>query len=226
MLVLFDIDGTLIQSGRAGIRGMNRSFERLFGVTGAIDDVPTAGRTDRAIASEALVRAGQPADDPAINRLRDAYLNDLRSALVDPASVPQGVLPGVADLLDELALEQVTVGLLTGNFEQAAAIKLGHFGLWDRFTFGAFGDLHVDRRALVPVAVAAAAAAGHGPFEPERVIVIGDTPLDVDCAHAYGARAVAVATGPFTHEALAGTGPAITVHSLAELSVRRLYEVK
>lgn len=222
MLVLFDIDGTLIVSGRAGIRGMNRSFERLFGVAGAIDEVPTAGRTDRAIASEALLRAGQPTDDLAINRLRDAYLADLRLALLDPASVPQGVLPGVAALLDELAREQVTVGLLTGNFEQAAAIKLGHFGLWDRFAFGAFGDHHVDRRSLVKVAVDAAVEAGHGRFEADRIVVIGDTPLDVDCAHAYGARAIAVATGPFSHEALASTGPAMTVHTLAELNLRSL----
>ncbi len=222
MLVLFDIDGTLIVSGRAGIRGMNRSFERLFGVVGAIDDVPTAGRTDRAIAAEALVRAGQPADESAIRTLRDAYLPDLRLALADPASVPQAVLPGVADLLDELAREHVTVGLLTGNFEQAAAIKLGHFGLWERFTFGAFGDHHVDRRHLVKVAVDAAIEAGHGRFEADRIIVIGDTPLDVDCAHAYGARAIAVATGPFSHEALVETGPAIAVHTLAEVNLQLL----
>ena len=173
-----------------------------------------------------MLRAGQPADELAINRLRDAYLADLRLALLDPASVPQSVLPGVAALLDELAREQVTVGLLTGNFEQAAAIKLGHFGLWDRFSFGAFGDHHVDRRSLVKVAVDAAVEAGHGRFEADRIVVIGDTPLDVDCAHAYGARAIAVATGPFSHEALAATGPAITVQTLAELNVRRLYEVE
>jgi phosphoglycolate phosphatase-like HAD superfamily hydrolase len=73
--------------------------------------------------------------------------------------------------------------------------------------------------------VDAALEAGHGRFEADRIIVIGDTPLDVDCAHAYGARAIAVATGPFSHDALAETGPALTVHSLAELTVRRLYEV-
>lgn len=222
MLVLFDIDGTLITSGRAGIRGMNRSFERLFGVSGAVDDVPTAGRTDRAIVVEALTRAGQPADEPAICRLRDLYLADLRSALADPASVPQGVLPGVAALLDELAREHVAVGLLTGNFADAAAIKLGHFGLWDRFAFGAFGDHHVDRRLLVKVAVDAAVEAGHGRFEADRIVVIGDTPLDVDCAHAYGARAIAVATGPFTHEVLAATRPSMAVQTLEELSVRAL----
>lgn len=222
MLVLFDIDGTLILSGRAGIRGMNRSFERVFAVPGALDQVELAGRTDRAIVIEALKRAGQPVSEEAIARVREVYFDDLRQALTDQTGHPAGVLPGVSALLDELERDHVTVGLLTGNFEQAAAIKLGHYGLWDRFAFGAFGDLHADRRELVPVAVAAAAAAGHGPFEPERVIVIGDTPLDVDCAHAYGARAVAVATGPYSHEALAEHQPAMTVHSLAELNVRVL----
>ena len=180
MLVLFDIDGTLILSGRAGIRGMNRSFERLFAVAGALDQVALAGRTDRAIVTEALTRAGQPVDDEAIARVREAYLGDLRDVLSVGTVQSAGVLPGVAPLLDELAREHVTVGLLTGNFEHAAAIKLGHYGLWERFTFGAFGDHHVDRRSLVKVAVDAAIEAGHGRFEADRIVVIGDTPLDVD----------------------------------------------
>ncbi|HUR20809.1 MAG TPA: haloacid dehalogenase-like hydrolase [Vicinamibacterales bacterium] len=220
MLVLFDIDGTLILSGRAGIRGMNRTFERLFEVSGALNDVVLAGRTDRAIVTEALVRAGQPVDDEAIMRVRDAYLEDLRDAVADTSVLSAGVLPGVPELLDELAREHVAVGLLTGNFEEAAAIKLGHYGLWNRFAFGAFGDHHVDRRSLVKVAVDAAMDAGHGRFEADRIVVIGDTPLDVDCAHAYGARAIAVATGPFSHEALAETGPALTVGTLTEVNLR------
>lgn len=225
MLVLFDIDGTLISSGRAGVRGMNRSFERLFGVSGALDQVELAGRTDRAIVAEALTRAGRPVDEDAIVRVRDAYLEDLRDALADGTVAAVGVLPGVTELLDELEREGVATGLLTGNFAGGAAIKLGHYGLWDRFSFGAFGDDHADRRRLVAVAVEAAVAAGHARFEADRVVVIGDTPLDVDCAQAYGARAVAVATGPFSREVLAETCPALTVHSLAEVSVRKLYEM-
>src|SRR5687768_9523004 len=102
MLVLFDIDGTLILSGRAGIRGLNRSFERLFDVSGGLDQVSCAGRTDRAIVMEALARAGQPVDDEAIVRVRDAYLEDLRQAIADGTVPSVGVLPGVANLLDEL----------------------------------------------------------------------------------------------------------------------------
>jgi phosphoglycolate phosphatase-like HAD superfamily hydrolase len=222
-LVLFDIDGTLISSGRAGIRGMNRSFERLFGVSEALDDLPVAGRTDRAIATEALTRAGQPADNPTVHRLRDAYCQDLPVALADPAIRPRGILPGVVPLLDALAgRPDVVVGLLTGNFASGAAIKLGHFGLWQRFTFGAFGDDHADRRDLVPLAVEAAARAGHPRFSGEAIVVIGDTPMDVDCAHAHGARAVAVATGPFSYEVLAETRPAHTVHTLEQMTAARL----
>lgn len=221
-LVLFDIDGTLISSGRAGVRGMNRSFERLFGVSDALEGVPVAGCTDRAIVTEALTRAGLPVDEHTIIRLRDAYLEDLRAALSEPLSAPGGVLPGVPALLDDLAHEEVAVGLLTGNFAPGAAIKLGHFGLWERFAFGAFGDHHVERRSLVQVAVDAAQEAGHRRFEPRDIVVIGDTPLDVDCAHAYGAHAIAVATGIFSYEALAVTGPALTVRSLTEVSARQV----
>lgn len=223
VLVLFDIDGTLISSGRAGVRGMNRSFERLFGITGALDDVELAGRTDRAIVTEAMTKAGLEVSDAGIDRVRDAYLEDLRDALADPVTTASGgVLPGVSALLDELGEANVVTGLLTGNFAGGAALKLGHFGLWHRFSFGAFGDHHADRRALVPLAMAAAAAAGHGVFDHDRVVVIGDTPLDVDCAHAHGAKAIAVATGPFPHAVLAETGAALTVNTLTELSLASL----
>ena len=222
MLVLFDIDGTLILSGRAGIRGMNRSFERLFAVPGALDQVDLAGRTDRAIVTEALTRAGLPVTDETIARVRGEYFDDLRHALGEHTSHPAGVLPGVMALLDQLAGEQIAVGLLTGNFEAAAEIKLGHYGLWDRFGFGAYGDHHVDRRNLVKVAVDAAIEAGHDRFDADRIVVIGDTPLDVDCAHAYGARAIAVATGPYSRGELAGHSPAITVDSLTELTIERI----
>jgi phosphoglycolate phosphatase len=218
-LVLFDIDGTLVQTGRAGVRGMNRAFADLFGAERALDGVLVAGRTDRAIVSEVLAKVGQPADTDVIMRVRDEYCRRLPEALTDPTSYPMGVLPGVAGLLDALeAREDVVVGLLTGNFVAGAEIKLGHFDLWHRFPFGAFGDAHVDRRELVPVAVAEAVRRGHVAFPPERIVVIGDTPLDVDCAHAYGARAIAVATGLYSADVLRDTGAALTVSSLTDVS--------
>lgn len=217
-LVLFDIDGTLIQTGRAGVRGMNRAFGDLFGAPQALDGVPVAGRTDRAIVSEVLAKIGQRAEPETIIRVRDEYCRHLPDALADPASRPMGVLPGVTDLLEHLeSRDDVVTGLLTGNFVAGAEIKLGHFDLWRRFAFGAFGDDHTERRALVPVAVTQAVRQGHTTFEPDRIVVIGDTPLDVDCAHAYGARAIAVATGMYPMDVLRECNAALTVETLADV---------
>jgi len=217
-LVLFDIDGTLVQTGRAGVRGMNRAFVDLFGAGEALDGVPVAGRTDRAIVSEVLTKIGQPVDDTTVVRVRDEYCRRLPEALADPASRPMGVLPGVDTLLTALeARADVVIGLLTGNFVMGAELKLGHFGLWERFPFGAFGDHHAERRALVPVAVNEAAERGHTAIAPDRIVVIGDTPLDVDCAQAYGARAIAVATGMYSVDTLRETGADLTVPTLSDV---------
>src|SRR5262245_3238957 len=192
-LVLFDIDGTLILSGRAGLRGLNRAVEDLYGVADAMRDVPIAGRTDRAIVHDVLHALGLEPTTPEVDRIRSAYLDHLRHEILKPPTSPSGILPGVATLLDALERRPgVGVGLLTGNFEQGAEIKLAHFVLWRRFSFGAFGDDHVNRRDLVPVALERAREAGHGLQPASRVVIIGDTPLDVDCAHAHGARAVGV----------------------------------
>ena len=217
LIVLFDVDGTLIRSGGAGVRGMNAAFERLYGVRGALDGVLLAGRTDRAIVGDVFRGIGIEPVDREVARVRDAYVTDLRVEIKRPVADPAGVLPGVIAVLDELAtLPHAQVGLLTGNFEPGAAVKLGHFDLWERFGFGAFGDDHVDRRALVPVALDRARRAGHATPRPDRVVVIGDTPLDVDCAKAHGARAVAVATGPFDRAALAAAGADLVVDSFGD----------
>jgi phosphoglycolate phosphatase-like HAD superfamily hydrolase len=214
-LFLFDIDGTLIQTGRAGLRGMNLAFERVYGHSKALDGVPFAGRTDRAIARQVLEKFGFEPTDAEIARLRDAYCTDLSTEILRPVADPSGILPGVESLLDRLSTAGgAPLGLLTGNFARGAAIKLGHFGLFDRFAFGAFGDDHVDRRDLVPVALEAARRAGVGVHAPSRVIVIGDTPLDIDCAHAHGARAVAVATGPFSVADLKRAGADLVLETL------------
>ena len=216
-LVLFDIDGTLVLTGRAGSRGLNRAFEELYGSPDALDGVPFAGRTDRAIVFDVLERLGETPTPHRLEAVRDVYQGCLAEEIVKPTDHPFGVMPGVLAALDGLAPQnQVSVGLLTGNFAVGAAIKLTHFDLWRRFSFGAFGDDHRDRRQLVPVAVEAAARAGRPRVAPDRVVVIGDTPLDVDCAHANGARAVAVATGPFSVEALRATGADVVVENLSD----------
>jgi len=216
-LFLFDIDGTLVLTGRAGVRGMNVAFEQLYGHAQALDEVPIAGRTDRAIVTEVLRAIGRDPSDAEVDRLRQAYVTHLATEIRRPASHPSHVLPGVEALLDRLqARGALPVGLLTGNFARGAAIKLGHFGLRDRFAFGAFGDDHLDRRDLVPVALAAARASGVNVRSASELIVIGDTPLDVECAHAHGARAVGVATGPYSTAELAAAGADLALHTLED----------
>jgi phosphoglycolate phosphatase-like HAD superfamily hydrolase len=222
VLVLFDIDGTLIQTGRAGVRGMNAAFERLYGVADALNGTAIAGRTDRGIVIEVLTRIGREPTDAEIAALRDAYLEDLPVELARPAPGPKRVLPGVGPLLEALSAHaHVAVGLLTGNFHRGAMIKLEHFRLWHWFPFGAFGDDHPERRPLVALAVERSGIR----VDPDRVVIIGDTPLDVDCAHAYGARAIGVTTGPYDAEALRGAGAQLVVDSLESPEVIRLLTV-
>ncbi len=216
--MLFDIDGTLVQTAGAGVRGMNAAFEALHGWDAALDGVPIAGRTDRAIVTDVFRAAGVEPTNEAIGALRDAYVRHLPAELARSATGPFGVLPGVQTLLDHLAARpDVHVALLTGNFEKGAAIKLGHFDLWRRFLFGAFGDDHVHRRDLVPVARDRCRRAGID-VQPTSIVVIGDTPLDVDCARAHGVRAVAVATGLYSRQVLGDAGADLVVETLEELA--------
>jgi phosphoglycolate phosphatase-like HAD superfamily hydrolase len=216
-LLLFDIDGTLILSGGAGVRGLNRALEQLYGVPGALDGVAIGGRTDRAIVTDVLIRFGREPTDEAIGALRAAYLDCLAEEIVRTPSGTHGVLPGVGALLDALERRaDVRLGLLTGNFERGARIKLDHFVLWDRFAFGAFGDDHVDRRALVPVALSSARAAGLDVGDTPDVVIIGDTPLDVDCAQAHGAHAIGVTTGPYPRADLEAAGADLVLSTLEE----------
>jgi phosphoglycolate phosphatase-like HAD superfamily hydrolase len=219
LLVLFDIDGTLILSGRAGVRGMNAAFHRLYGIQGVLDRIGMAGRTDRAIVIDALNAIDRDPTDAEIALVRDAYCESLASEIVKPVTDPCGVLPGVVAVLDALATRaHIGIGLLTGNFERGAAIKLGHFNLNKRFGFGAFGDDHVNRRDLMPVAFARARDVLPDVPPASRVVIIGDTPLDVDCAKAHGARAVGVATGPFSANDLTAAGADLTLQTLEDVT--------
>lgn len=221
-LVLFDIDGTLVLTGRAGVRALDRALFDVLGARDALGGIAIAGRTDRAIITDALAGLGGAVavTDDLVARVRDAYCTHLGDEVGRDSPHPRLVLPGVADALAALApLEtggDVAVGLLTGNFHRGAEIKLGYFDLWRRFRFGAFGDAHVNRRDLVPLAIEAAARSGAGRFAASETIIIGDTPADVDCAHAHGARAIAVATGGYDVAALEATGAEVVVSDLTE----------
>lgn len=216
-VLLFDIDGTLVLTGRAGVRAMNRACEQVIGHSNALDGVAVAGRTDWIILHEALRAIGHEMDEDLFARLRDAYVTLLREEILLPGEGVKAVLPGVAGLLDALcARPDVFLALLTGNFEEGARIKLEHFDLWRYFKCGAFGDDAADRNALVPFALDRARACGLDGIAPEDVFVVGDTPHDVACARAVGAMPVGVATGSFSVADLRGSGADIVFPDLGD----------
>jgi phosphoglycolate phosphatase len=216
-LVLFDIDGTLVLTGGAGKRGMTRAFEALFGISDAFAAVPLAGRTDTSILADALEEHGIPVSSRDVAAFRSRYLECLREEVAQPTAGKQ-VLPGILPLLDALERSSRSfLGLLTGNYTEAAEVKLAHFDLWHYFRCGAFGEDARDRNHLVPIALDHARACGlPAPVAADRVVVIGDTPRDVACAHAHGARIVAVATGEYSAGALRDAGADVVFEDFSE----------
>jgi phosphoglycolate phosphatase len=216
-LVLFDIDGTLLLSGGAGVRAMTRAFESVFAVADAFTGMTIAGRTDTHLVSAALDRAGLP-DTPAHHaRFRDAYLPVLAEEILQPGRGTRAVMPGVEPLLSVLAADPAFhVALLTGNYEHAAYVKLDHFGLKRFFAWGVFGDESADRRELGRIAMARAAEQAVPPSARARAVVIGDTPDDIDCARAAGARAIAVATGSYGIDALEAAAADFVLSDLSD----------
>jgi phosphoglycolate phosphatase-like HAD superfamily hydrolase len=216
-LVLFDIDGTLVLTGGAGMRAMNRAGESILGLSNLLDGIALGGRTDWNILQEALTKAGHELDEDLFERMREAHVRYLGEEIEHAGDGVKEVMPGIRELLPALqSRDDVLLGLLTGNFEEAARIKLAHFDLWDYFRCGAFGDDAADRNALVPFAVDRARACGLGSFDYADVVVIGDTPHDVACAVAVGALPVAVATGSFTRDQLQATGAPIVLEDLSD----------
>src|SRR5690348_2443911 len=160
-LLLFDIDGTLVLTGGAGIRAMNRAGEDVLGVADLLNGTEVAGRTDWIIMHDALKKAGHDLDEDLFERMRAAHHRYLREEIEQRGEGVKDVMPGIRELLPMLqARADVSLGLLTGNFEEAARIKLGHFDLWEFFPCGAFGDDAADRNALVPFAVERARQCG------------------------------------------------------------------
>jgi phosphoglycolate phosphatase-like HAD superfamily hydrolase len=216
-LVLFDIDGTLVLTGGAGLRAMNRACEHLVGHQSALDGVTLAGRTDWIILDNALTNNGLALDPALLSELRRRYVEHLREEIELPGKGVKAVMPGIRDLLDALASRaDMALGLLTGNFEEGARIKLEHFDLWKYFRCGAYGDDASDRNHLVPIAMQRAKDCGLADASPSQVFVIGDTPHDVACAHAAGATPIGVATGSYTVDQLRAAGAEIAFEDLSD----------
>ncbi|HEX8027179.1 MAG TPA: HAD family hydrolase [Vicinamibacterales bacterium] len=216
-LILFDIDGTLLLSGRAGLRAMTRAFDQTFGITNAFAGESFGGRTDSYLVSKALQAAGI-ADTPAEHdRFRANYLPLLAEEILHPGTGHKGLMPGTRELLEALAdHEHLHLALLTGNYREAAEIKLQHFELWDYFEWGAFSDDAADRNLLVPIALQRAETYDVPAEAIRRAIVIGDTPHDIECARVAGARSIAVATGGFTLDQLREAGADEVLQDLAD----------
>lgn len=210
---LFDIDGTLVSSGGAGKAAMEEALATAFGAPPDSGGIPYSGRTDRAIGRD-LFRLHGIQESPDNWRIFLAhYLGNLPELL---RRHPARVLPGIAALLEQLQNRNAPVGLLTGNVRAGARVKLGHFGLFHHFAFGGFGDDHHHRDDVAREALAVVHRHCDKAIAPEEIWVIGDTPLDVACARAIGARAVAVATGFHSMEELAAAKPDLLFADLSD----------
>jgi phosphoglycolate phosphatase-like HAD superfamily hydrolase len=216
-LVLFDIDGTLLLSGGAGVRAMTLAFEQVFGVADAFNGIPVAGYTDTFLVSRALARANLPDTAEAHTSFRTAYLELLPGEILKPGTGRKGLMPGVRELLDQLSADPMMhSALLTGNYKAAAHMKLAHFGVGEYFSWGAFGEDSPHRAELAHVALRRAEERTVPQVARDNTVVIGDTPHDVACARAIGARVIAVATGGSSIDELRESGADTVVATLAD----------
>lgn len=213
--LLFDIDGTLILSGGAGKAAMEAALADVFDLKHPADGVPYSGRTDRAIVSDIFCLFGIADTEENHLRVRAVYLEHLPREL---AARKGRILPGVEALLAELERrDDVAVGLLTGNVSEAAQLKLKRFAIDHHFAFGGYGDVHADRALVAQDALTAASEHLGSAHCVKQTWVIGDTPLDVACARAIGARVVAVATGVHDIDELAATEPDVVLPDLEQV---------
>jgi phosphoglycolate phosphatase-like HAD superfamily hydrolase len=213
-LLLWDIDGTLISTGAAGHRAIGRATAARFN-GGDLDGVEIAGRTDVGIGRQILSKYHAPVNDESVRSFLDLYVEYLEEEL------PRGkgcVLPGILELLeDAVTKSDITLGLLTGNLERGAKLKLEHYDLWRFFAFGAFADDHHDRNELGAFALSRARSTTGIEFSATQVDVIGDTSHDIACGKAFGARTIAVATGPWSRDQLAPHEPDFLFDDLANV---------
>ena len=218
MIWLFDIDGTLIHTAGAGSSAMAQALSAAFGVPADLTEIRFAGRTDRGIIEDLfrIHRIEFTSSNFAV--FHHAYLERLPAAL---RARDGQILTGVVHWLDriEARLSASALGLLTGNMGASARLKLEHFGIWHRFAFGGYGDLHVHRNDVAAEALRAAGAHRNCPVRPEQVWVVGDTPHDIECARSQGANVIAVATGGHSAEELAMHSPDILLQDLSCVAV-------
>lgn len=213
-IILWDIDGTLLHSGGAGERAIIRAARALYGKEFALQEFDYRGRTDSLIVRQIFTRFEIPWSEEKVVRFRETYLEHLREEI----SCASGQLfPGVERMLSAIAeIPGWQQGLLTGNFERGARIKLDHFGLGRFFSFGAFGDRFECRNELARAAFQMLRERWGETLSAGRIFLIGDTPHDLRCAQAIGARSIAVATGGYSLSELAGYRPTLLLPDLKQ----------
>jgi phosphoglycolate phosphatase len=213
-VVLFDVDGTLIDSGGAGARSWAHAFDKLYGISADIGSHTQAGETDPVVARQTFEAAvGREPTEAELARLFAVYL--LRLSEEVRTSEGYRVLEGVEDLLLMLSDAGRMLGLVSGAMVGAARVKLSRADLNRFFVFGGYGSDSDDRAMLTRVAIEKAAMLHGHDVTPDRVFVVGDTALDVEAARAVGAVSVAVASGRFSMEELRSAGARYVLPSLA-----------
>src|SRR5213080_1494246 len=200
-LLLFDIDGTLIHSGGAGVEALKLALTERFEIADDLHDIEIAGMTDSGIVISILKKHKIPTTAENVAAFLDSYVHFLSLEL--PRREGK-LLPGV-------------LGLLTGNVSRGAQLKLSHYGVWHFFEFGAFADDHHDRNELGAFARARAKEKHGREFSADEIDVIGDTPRDIACGKALRARTIAVATGTWSREKLAEHHPDILIDDLSDV---------
>lgn len=197
-VLLFDIDGTLVTTGGVGRRAVERAFHRQHGRPDACSLIRFDGMTDRSITRLGLEAIGVTVSDELIESLLEAYVSELREELLVSTPETYRVHTGVAEVLAACVRPNVAVGLGTGNIVEGARLKLEHVGLYQHFAFGGFGSDHELRVELIRIGAQRGAEQLGQPLAECRVVVIGDTPKDIDAARGIGAESIGVGTAAFT----------------------------
>ncbi|PCJ59446.1 MAG: hypothetical protein COA79_10370 [Planctomycetota bacterium] len=215
LVLLFDIDGTLIKTGGVGMKAMEKSFQKVFHQKDGMKEISFAGSTDLGIFQESLKNLDLY--DQYKNQeseFRKNYLNELKGTIKDP-NIPQEVLPGVFPFLEKIKEhEDIYTGLVTGNYKEGAKIKLEHFKLWDYFGEGAFGCDHEDRNILPAIALERIQEKGYQLPDKENIWIIGDTQKDTYCAHHNDLKSLILFTGFNTREEILNSKPTLTLENL------------
>lgn len=216
-VLLFDIDGTLLDPVGEGGICLRRALEDVYGMAGPVDSYDMAGKTDWQIVIDLMEMAGLDADTIEASRPA-AFAAYARHVEAAAPTFKMRLLPGVPDLLDRLAGDPgFILGLVTGNVQEAVPFKLRSVGLDPgMFAFGAFGSEHIDRNQLPALALYRLEQHLGLPVAPEAVLVIGDTPYDIACARHTGLQVLCVATGTYSRQALAAHNPDYLLDDLAD----------